>query len=384
MDKKTIRNILLFIIVFSFCYGTIKIYKHEKETTPPEITTEVIKNTTDFSADIIYSPSLSGVNSQSMLYTLKKDGSLKKSDEVPVYTRGGVIGEETWELLTDINAGKIICTQFTDNGLLAAYYNKENINPFLVVFIDSNKNVKFAKEIPTFTEKSPAIYAMSMDNEKIYLFDYDEENEAINIYTTNINSENSYITTIKWEDIAGEYSDTYHLGGLIISPNHLVVENDILYIVEQHYGDGDGISRIFVSAYDIKNKRLIDVNLLGNCTLLSMKITDSSIVTLTNDDYSDYMVLHEFDKSTLKEISKKEYTLPDEWLSLTEGSEISFYIYPAIITDEKIVISLPYRVEENTDITFIAVYDINSCSLEYLNRLTASNSNYEVREVYIK
>ncbi len=384
MDKRTIRNILLFIIVFSFCYGAIKIYKHEKETTPPEITTEVIKNNTDFSADIIYSPSLSGVNSQSILYTLEKDGSLEKSDEVPVYTRGGVIGEETWELLTDINAGKIICTQFTDEGLLAAYYNKENINPFLVVFIDSNKNVKFAKEIPAFTEESPAIYAMSMDNEKIYLFDYDEENEAINIYTTTINFENSYITTIKWEDIAGEYSDTYHLGGLIISPNHLVVENDILYIVEQHYGDGDGISRIFVSAYDIKNKRLIDVNLLGNCTLLSMKITDSSIVTLTNDDYSDYIILHEFDKSTLKEISKKEYSLPDEWISLTEGSEISFYIYPAIITNEKIVISLPYRVEENTDITFIAVYDINSCSLEYLNRLTASNSNYEVREVYIK
>ena len=383
MDKKTIRNILLFIIVFSFCYGAIRIYKHEKETTPPEITTEVIKSDIDFSADIIYSPSLSGVNSQSILYTLEKDGSLEKSDEVPVYTRGCVIDEETWELLSGINKGKIICTQFTDDGLLAAYYNKENINPFLVIFIDSNKNVKFAKEIPAFTEESPAIYAMSMDNEKIYLFDYDEENEAINIYTTNINSENSYITTIKWEDIAGEYSDTYHLGGLIISPNHLVVENDILYIVEQHYGDGDGISRIFVSSYDIKNKRLIDVNLLGNCTLLSMKITDSSIVTLTNDDYSDYVVLHEFDKSTLKEISKKEYSLPDEWLSLTEDSEISFYIYPAIITDDKIVISLPYRVEENTDITFIAVYDIASCSLEYLNRLTASNSNYEVREIYI-
>ena len=77
MDKKTIRNILLFIIVFSFCYGAIKIYKHEKETTPPEITTEVIKNNTDFSAitDI-----LKNVDIGNLINTFSNNNNNNKND----------------------------------------------------------------------------------------------------------------------------------------------------------------------------------------------------------------------------------------------------------------------------------------------------------------
>ncbi len=372
MQQKTL---IAFLLAAALCVGLR--YHPVQQLSPPELTGTVLVNREPTTATLYLGGTITSVNVPVCAVQWNADGTVTDLEKQYVQTRGGTVEKQMADRLENLSKGELICTQSISDGLLAAFYDETAEEPLTVVELDAQSQVVLTAVIPNLRENA-AIYAMSADEQTIYLFDYLEETESILIIQVDRATGVCSSRTVDWQDIAGPYAEMYHLGGLILSPNHVAVRDGVLYIVEQHYGEGDGLTRVFVSAYDLEAEQLIGVQLLGNCGLVLLEATEDSLCVLTNDPNPEPLTLSVFDRQDLNLRSVTQYELPAQWVARTEDDGIEYSLDAAKMTETRLQVALPYRTEADKNLAYLAAYDRQTAELLYLGELQIDQPEYEI------
>ena len=159
-----------------------------------------------------------------------------------------------------------------------------------------------------------------------------------------------------------------------------VYKRQVLYLVDSHYGTGDGIERLFFSAYDLQQRRLLANDELKGGSLLAMKVTPEDCFLLTTKQDAQWLELTVYDRQGVRLKTRKQYDFPAPWRKATATQAHTTFPSFAMLAEPYLCVLYPYTDEETAqNLVYLTVYDLASTEITYLVCFAMENATVDIR-----
>jgi hypothetical protein len=369
--------------------GPVELYEYFSRPEPPELQGELLCNQKPLSVELLVTDDLVGNTQTAVQFHIREDGSIERSDERFVLTTSGLVTEEVFSQTSKLNDGQVIRFTSTDEGGVFVFLQREPTEEhyFTVYEWNMQEGIVFEMALPKIKE-DPSIFAIQKDGDIIYLYDYDSYEQTKGFFITAIDTKTKQWRTwdLPWETIAGESVDYYGIDDLHIGEEQIAVYDNILYLAESGYPDHNGIETVFLSAYDLNQRRRMGTSMLGKDQIMDFYHEEGTLYVLSNPMDGKTIRVRCYEEKTMRLMKTTEYALPETWVERASPileQQIAFRFDVATVTDQLVFAVLPVQWEEQGNSADLVAYDRESGALVWHTVVTLNEMDYVIRRAVL-
>ena len=380
MKKKPYIVIGALVIVL---FSALEISDYISTPEPPEMEGQLWMSQIPVESELLVQNWLYGTNQIAEQFYLGIDGSVEQVDEDYILTTGGLVTEAVYEQMMAIDQGMFIDYLQTETGGVFAFLQRKPTDSHYFTIYDwsETEGVVFRMDIPKM-KKNPSILTMQKEGDRIYLFDYDNYENPNGLFLTEINKQTGTLQTweLSWREIVGEVEGRYRLRDMVLNADNVVVYDQILYLAESSYPNGDGVRKVLLSAYDLERERRIGSDDLGRDPVVAIGHSGQELYVLTNPQDWETIELHSYHAKTMRELETITYELPREWSERAPRENQNYALTLAEVTPDVVFVALPVQNETENSADLVA-YIRESGEMVWYGTVKLNETGYELRKV---
>lgn len=380
--KRKLYIIIAIVIVFVF--SALEVVDYFLNPAPPKLQGQVLLSQISVEAELLVKPSLSGSNQTAEQFHFGSDGAVQPVGNAYILSTGGLVTEQVYEQMMGMDSGFFTGYLHTDTGGIFAFQERDSTEQHYFTIYDWNEadGSTFEMRIPKL-KNNPAIYAMQKDGSTLYLFDYDDYEDANGIFVTAVDERTGNLQSweVPWQAVAGSLAEDYPIRNLVLYSDEIAVYDKILYLAIPTLGNG--IESTILAAYDLEAGRQVGCCVLEKRQPMAFSLTGDRFCVLTNPYDWQTMELHSYHAKTMEFISTTSYQLPQEWTERVPRESPVYDFGSASVTDQWIFAVLPVHDWDKMENTAeLVAYDRQSGELVWHGQVAINEMEYEIRNAF--
>ncbi len=380
MKKKPYIIIAILIVVV---FSVLEAADYLSNPAPPKLQGQVLLSQVPVEVDLLVKQADSGMREATEKFHFEADGTVSAAEASYILTTGGLVTEQIYEQIMTMDSGFFTGYLGTDTGGVFAFQQREPTEQHYFTLYDWEEADGSVLEMQIPKRKNnPAIYAMQKDGNTLYLFDYDNYENASGIFITAVDERtgNLQYWELPWQAVAGPLAEDYPIRNLVLYSDEIAVYDKILYLIIPTLPQKYGIESTILAAYDLEAGRPIDFCILEKCQPLAFYLAGDRLYVLTNPYDWQTVELRSYHAKTMELVSTSSYQLPQAWTERVPREDPVYSFESAAVTDQWIFAVLPVhdwdKMENTAD---LVAYDRHSGALVWHGQVAINEMEYEIR-----
>lgn len=380
MKKKPYIIIAVVIVVV---FSVLEAADYLSNPAPPKLQGQVLLSQVPVEVDLLVKQADSGMREATEKFHFEADGTVSAAEASYILTTGGLVTEQIYEQIMTMDSGFFTGYLGTDTGGVFAFQQREPTEQHYFTLYDWEEADGSVLEMQIPKRKdNPAIYAMQEDGSTLYLFDYDDYEDASGIFITAVDERTGNLQSweLPWQAVAGPLAEDYPIRNLVLYSDEIAVHDKILYLVIPTFPQENGIEATLLAAYDLEAGRPIDCCILEKCQPLAFYLAGDRLYVLTNPYDWQTVELRSYHAKTMELVSTSSYQLPQAWTERVPREGPVYAFESAAVTDQWIFAVLPvYDLDNMENTADLVAYDRHSGALVWHGQVTINEMEYEIR-----